>query len=121
MNLIIKNFSIMLVLSIVVSCSNDNFDTIDNTLSNQTDNKLIEKEAYLKNKFSVALANVFCKSEASRKFIKEEALKQFDYEYDVLYMLVKDKIIENNKTFEELLLNYIKKKSFPHYYKNFPL
>ena len=87
------------ILLITLSCNDNTFDT---TLVSKTNTKLIEDETFLKNRFSVALANVFCESEASREFIKQEALKQFDYEYDVLYMLIKDRVIENNQTFEDI-------------------
>lgn len=108
MNLKIETFPILLILLFVTSCTNDTFDTINHSPSNKF-NKKIENETYLKKKFSIALANVFYESEASRKLIKEEVLKQFDYEYDVLYMLVKDKRVEDGKTFEEQLLKFIDK------------
>lgn len=102
-----KLFTVLTLLSIQFSCSDNNFapnDNISETKINQTVN-----ETSLKKKFSIALANVLNESEACREFIKNEALKQFDYDYDVLYMLVKDKIIENGMTFEDFLLNYINK------------
>lgn len=45
------------------------------------------------------------KVKAVRKLIKEEAIKQFDYDYDVLYMLVKDKKLSGGGTLEEFLSN----------------
>lgn len=104
------------ILLITLSCNDNTFDT---TLVSKTNTKLIEDETFLKNRFSVALANVFCESEASREFIKQEALKQFDYEYDVLYMLIKDRVIENNQTFEDLLLRFMSKDELTSLLKKF--
>lgn len=105
------------ILLITLSCNDNTFDT---TLVSKTNTKLIEDETFLKNRFSVALANVFCESEASREFIKQEALKQFDYEYDVLYMLIKDRVIENNQTFEDLLLRFMSKDELTSLLKKIP-
>lgn len=46
-------------------------------------------------------------SPAVRKLIKDEALKQIDFDYDVLYLLVKDEILSDNTTLEEQLLKYL--------------
>ena len=48
-----------------------------------------------------ALAKVLKDSPAVRKLIKDEALKQIDFDYDVLYLLVKDEILSDNTTLEE--------------------
>lgn len=42
-----------------------------------------------------------------RFFIKDEALKQFDKDYDVFYPFVKDEEIAEGKTFREFLLGYL--------------
>lgn len=63
----------------------------------------------LKKKFGVALAKVLAESSSAREFIKNEALKQFDCDYDVLYLLVKDNELSDNSTLEECLLKYIDK------------
>lgn len=41
-----------------------------------------------------------------RQFIKNEALQRFDNDYDVFYPLIKDKKVEDNKTFRDILLSY---------------
>lgn len=40
-------------------------------------------------------------------FNKEEALKQIDFDYDVLYCLIKDKQLKNGVTLEEYLEKYL--------------
>lgn len=61
----------------------------------------------LTSEFSSALAKVFAESKAARNFIKEEALKQFDFDYDVLYMKIRNEVVENGKTFEDMILGYM--------------
>ena len=61
----------------------------------------------IKKEFGAALAKVLKDSPAVRKLIKDEALKQIDFDYDVLYLLVKDEILSDNTTLEEQLLKYL--------------
>lgn len=89
-----------------MSCENDKFDN-QSSLKEQESN--IGDVSYLKSKFSSALAKVLNESKGARELIKEEALKQFDYDYDILYMLVKDKKIVADETLEGLILQYISK------------
>lgn len=48
-----------------------------------------ESNLILKQKFSSALVKVLGQNEEVRSLIKEEALKQIDFDYDVLYCLIK--------------------------------
>lgn len=48
MNLKIKTFPILLILSIITSCTNDRLDTIDSTPSVKTENDSMMNETYLK-------------------------------------------------------------------------
>ena len=43
----------------------------------------------------------------ARNLIKNEALKMIDNDYDVLYQLVKDEMLEDNITFEQYIGKYI--------------
>lgn len=57
----------------------------------------------------VYLSRVFAKALADRQirdFIRKEALKKFDKDYDVLYQLVKDNKLENGETFAVALERY---------------
>ena len=65
----------------------------------------------MKEHFSLALAKVLAYSKEARLLIKQEALKQFDYDYDVLYLSVKDLSVEQGETFEKLLLRFLDKQS----------
>lgn len=46
-------------------------------------------------------------NEKARKIIKQEALKKVTYDYDVIYLTVKDQLIDNSTTFRDALLQYI--------------
>ncbi len=41
-----------------------------------------------------------------RDFIKSEALKEFDRDFDVFYPFVKDEIVYDNQTFRQILEKY---------------
>lgn len=43
-------------------------------------------------------------SKALRNLIKNESLKMFDNDYDVLYQMIKDEKLENNLTFRQILI-----------------
>lgn len=64
----------------------------------------IEEGKYLPEFSTILSKAVYAKLEL-RKFLKEEALKQFDCNYDVLYQLVKEDDI-NGMSFRDLLLQY---------------
>lgn len=56
--------------------------------------------------FSKILSEAVFSDEAIRCFIKEEALKQFDNDYDVFYPKVKYSYLKGGKTFREHLLEF---------------
>ena len=43
-----------------------------------------------------------------RKFLKAEAVAQFDNDYDIFYPLVKNKIVYDNQSLRDILLSYCK-------------
>lgn len=59
-----------------------------------------------KEKFSGALARAVAAEPALRKFIKEEALKQFDNDFDVFFLKVADANINGAETFSKILLKH---------------
>lgn len=119
MNAYLRRVGLLLALFIVGSCS-------DNMIENSENSSLIEKNDgevdlnSLKSEFSFALARVLNESEGVRKLIKEEAIKQFDHDYDVLYMLVKNKQLSGGGTLEEFLLKYISRENLQSLYKEMP-
>jgi hypothetical protein len=51
----------------------------------------MDENGQLKMKFAASLANALVANKDLRRLVKEEALKQFDKDYDVMYQLVKNK------------------------------
>ena len=56
-------------------------------------------------RFAKLLSRAASNSIEVRNFLKKEAVKRFDNDYDVFYPLVKDKIVADNKTFRDILLS----------------
>ena len=56
--------------------------------------------------FAEVLSTAVFENQSLRDFIKSEALKQFDKDYDVFYPYVKNMEVEKNKTFRDYLLDY---------------
>jgi hypothetical protein len=64
------------------------------------DTKVAERQ------FAVILSKAVSKNGALRAFIKKEALKRFDKDYDVFYPYVKNIKVEDNQTFRDIILSY---------------
>lgn len=56
--------------------------------------------------FSIALSKAVKNDVDLRNFIKEEALKQINKDYDAFYPFIKDKVVSNGETFREKLLQF---------------
>lgn len=82
------------------SCSNEvsTFTEVEN--SAQTMTKQDAKE-----KFAKILSKAVYNRQSVREFLKNEAIKQFDENYDVLYYLVKDEMIDG-QSFRDILKTY---------------
>ena len=59
-------------------------------------------------KFAKALSKAVSNSLDVRKFLKAEAVAQFDNDYDIFYPLVKNKIVCDNQSLRDILLSYCK-------------
>ena len=79
------------------SCSKGEDICLDNSSS----------ELSTKERFAEVLSAAVSNSEELRCFIKDEALLQFDKDYDVFYPFSKDKLVYDGKTFRECLLDYV--------------
>ena len=75
-------------------------------------------------KYLVQFAKVLSKATYDRRdvraFLKKEAVKQFDKNYDVLYELAKDEMI-NGETFREILVSYSSEEEMQEIEANVPL
>lgn len=68
-------------------------------------NLLPQSEASLES-FAILLSKAVYNEPELRSFIKDEALKRVDYDYDVVYTFVKDEEVAEGKTFEMVLRQY---------------
>lgn len=96
--------SIVVIISLlctISSCSKEDYELTDCSTS----------ELSTKEQFAELLSAAITNSEELRFFIKKEALRQYDKDYDVFYPFVRDKIVCGEKTFRDCLLDYVDEKS----------
>lgn len=75
----------------------------DENVTSQT-SELTTAEAQVR--FAKLLSQAASGSVEVRRFLKTEATKQFDNDYDVFYPLVKNKIVADGKSFRNILFSY---------------
>ena len=102
-----KNFVLVFLVYLSVASCNESLNDIDKNVVSATFLEQSESNLILKQKFSSALVKVLGQNEEVRSLIKEEALKQIDFDYDFLYCLIKDKQLKNGVTLEEYLEKYL--------------
>ena len=93
-----KKILALLSFLILVSCSKNNYDVVG------IERSISYEEA--QTMFATILSKAVATNKQLRLFIKDTALKQFDKDYDVFYPYVKNEVVDNGKTFRELLLDY---------------
>ncbi|MFV0290912.1 MAG: hypothetical protein ACK5IJ_08475 [Mangrovibacterium sp.] len=107
-NLAKLSFAILLISVLgFVGCSEEELPTVDMT------EPIVVSSAKEKsmNNFASILSQAVSEREDIRQFLKDEALKQFDKNFDVLYYLVRDEIIgAENETFRDVLISHSSEK-----------
>lgn len=71
----------------------------------------IKNEADAMENFSIALSKAACEHQEIRELIKNESLKKFDNDYDVLYQNIKNRNISDLGTFRDVLVSYMSSES----------
>ena len=86
----------------IISCKKDAYQksTSDSIYLNS-----YEKNAY-EVQFAKTLAKAIKEEPSLRTFIKTEALKQFDKDYDVLFQMIKDVKVDGKSTVYDVLTKY---------------
>lgn len=79
-----------------------------------------ERKEQLLSKFASVLSKASFENENIRSFLKKEALKQFDKNYDVLYYLVKDELVKD-KSFRDELIAYSSEETIAEIENSLPL
>jgi len=103
---------ILLIIFVFSSCEKNNVIPTVNSAANKPVSSTIagDPDDQLKKAFGKSLAKALGDSKELRDFIKSEALKKFDKDYDVLYHLIKDQKLSNGKSIHEFLLPYFDSK-----------
>lgn len=101
-------FISMFVCPIILNSCKKDQKSIDESPALQLNEQ--DKNA-LKVTFAKALAIAIEKEPLVRKFIKEESLKQFDNDYDVLFEMVRGTKLDNNETFYDKVVKYASSKN----------
>ena len=70
--------------------------------------------------FAEVLSKAVSENQNLRSFIHSTALEQFDNDYDVFYPFVKDKIVEGDRSFRDILLEYTDEASLESIEKTLP-
>ncbi|WP_282637470.1 hypothetical protein [Sphingobacterium thalpophilum] len=96
-----------ILLSSIIACKKDQISSQNN--EQQMEQNLLDAKSVYKQEFSKALAKALASSPELRAFIKNEALKKFDKDYDILYQMVKDEMI-GGKKFEDIVAEQYAKK-----------
>lgn len=100
----------ILLLGGLYACSADEeFNNMVETASNEITNGPIGEnvsKVTAERNFAKILSVAATKDSSLRTFLKQEAQKQFDKDYDVFYPYVKDKVIEQGKTLRDILVEY---------------
>lgn len=85
------------------SCDSDMVETASNGTANTPIEKKVS-EVTAERSFAKVLSVAAAKNASLRTFLKQEAQKQFDKDYDVFYPYVKDKEVEQGKTLRDILV-----------------
>lgn len=99
--------AVILTALCINSCSKENLVQDENQNNNNSEIEIVyNHKAKLKKDFAKALVHALADNTELRLFIKNEALKKFDHDYDILYHMVKDQKLSNGLSFKEILLKY---------------
>lgn len=96
-----------LMMNALVSCNtNDDVLSTNELQPPAIHANLTLSESKAQETFARILSRAVAKEASLRKFLKEEALKQYDKDYDVFYPYVKDQVVANGKTLRDFLISY---------------
>ncbi len=113
-----KIFICLFVLGLLISaCSNDDLSSTMADLNPKTE---VAKKEKNMTEFATILSKVVYNNKSVRQFLKDEAVKQFDRNYDILYYAVKNKDVDG-RTFRDILISYSSAEAIEEIERNVPL
>ena len=95
-----KKLVLVALCAMLVSCAKD--VTVSNSESSVQELNAMSSE----NSFAKILSKAVSENENLRVFIKNQALRQFDKDFDVFYPYVKNMIVSGDDTFRDILCRY---------------
>lgn len=119
-NLLKISIFALLLCGALFSCTQDENGTVGVQVDNRRSVNTLRVDSAQK-EFAKILSRAVYNNLEARTFIKEEALKQFDKDYDVFYPTVKDKELKNGQTLRELLLSYTSPERLEQIERSLPL
>lgn len=122
MKLILKFLLIVITISQVIACSNIDDTNVDlGNMNTRTEviSTSMDKDSAI-SKFAQILSLVTYQNIEIREFLKNEAIKRFDMNNDILYLNIKDKEI-GNKSFRNWLIDYSSETIISDIEENVPL
>lgn len=97
--------SFLLSAFCILSCSNNGDRDFLSTDTGLSSSLMMNKEKGMA-RFSEILSKAVYEKKEVREFLKAEALKRFDNDYNVFYPIVKDLAVDGKKSFREVLMEY---------------
>lgn len=105
-----KYFVSLFCIAAFCACTDqvNDFPSQPDRAQSKTINQAPLDQVTAQKKFAKALSKAVSNSLDVRKFLKAEAVAQFDNDYDIFYPLVKNKIVYDNQSLRDILLSYCK-------------
>jgi hypothetical protein len=94
------------MLLLIMSCTKRNNESVE-PVNNPTNESTINENEFATTEFAKVLAKALTTKEV-REIIKQEALKRFDKDYDILYQFSKDVSFNGSKSLQQILAGYAK-------------
>lgn len=99
----LKNSTIILSFFLLAACSTEENFTEDKNTQELSHASQKDEKSTLKETFAISLMKSLNESPRLRDLLKNETLKMFNKDYEVLIYSIKDNILENGMTLEELI------------------
>lgn len=120
MSKILKSVALAaLCIVAIVACTDKTDENLNLTNNRETESEIKSKNEYEKS-FAEILSAAITDRQDVREFLKAEALRKFDNNYDILYAAVKSEAIDN-ETFKEVLSAYETTTTLDEIEENVPL
>ncbi len=108
-NLFKNSLFVLVVFLMLTSCEKETIAPENQTIEESL--IVYDHVGSLKKDFAQALVGAMNESVALRAFLKQEALKMFNRDYEILYHLVKDEMLSDGLTVKELLTKHFENDS----------